>query len=131
MRLVLSRKYQNPPPTLHNACEISYQHHLLPPHYIQHTQIECNCLLSFLIINLKMAMNRHNGDDEPYDCTLIFMYKFHSPTNALFIKLDKVSNCTLKITLACSYMSCAVIGVVYVLFGVLSVIVWCVYCSVC
>ena len=29
------------------ACEISYQPHLLPPLYIQHKQIECNCLLSF------------------------------------------------------------------------------------
>ena len=31
-------------------------------------------------------------------------YKVHSPTNAHFIKLDRVLKFTLKITLACSYM---------------------------
>ena len=31
-------------------------------------------------------------------------YKYHTPTNALFIKLDKVLKFTLKITLTCSYM---------------------------
>jgi len=30
--------------------------------------------------------------------------KVHTPTNALFTKLDKVLKYTLKITLACSYM---------------------------
>jgi len=30
--------------------------------------------------------------------------KVHTPTNALFIKFDKVSKFTLKITLTCSYM---------------------------
>ena len=39
-----------------------------------------------------------------YRCTVHFdIYKVHSPTSALFIKLDKI-NFTLKITLACSYM---------------------------
>jgi len=28
---------------------------LLPPHYIQYTQVECKCLLSFSFINLKIA----------------------------------------------------------------------------
>jgi len=32
------------------------------------------------------------------------IYKVHSPTNALFIKLDSVLKFTLKITLTCSYM---------------------------
>jgi len=32
------------------------------------------------------------------------IYKVHTPTNALFIKLDKVLKFTLKITLTCSYM---------------------------
>ena len=31
-------------------------------------------------------------------------YKVHTPTNALFIKLDKVLKFTLKITLTCSYI---------------------------
>jgi hypothetical protein len=31
-------------------------------------------------------------------------YKVHTPTNALFIKLDKVLKFTLKITLSCSHM---------------------------
>ena len=31
-------------------------------------------------------------------------YKVHIPTNALFIKLDKILKFTLKITLTCSYM---------------------------
>jgi len=31
-------------------------------------------------------------------------YKVHTPTNALFIKLDKVLKFTLNITLTCSYM---------------------------
>jgi len=40
-----------------------------------------------------------------YRCTVHFdIYKVHSPTNALFIKLDKVLNFTLKITLTCCYM---------------------------
>jgi len=30
--------------------------------------------------------------------------KVHTPTNTLFIKLDKVLKFTLKITLTCSYM---------------------------
>ena len=37
-------------------------------------------------------------------CVCVCVYKGHSPTNALFIKLDKVLKFTLKITLACSYM---------------------------
>ena len=38
-------------------------------------------------------------------CTVYFyIYKVHTPTNALFIKLDKVLKFTLKITLTCSYM---------------------------
>ena len=36
--------------------------------------------------------------------TCICNYKDHTPTNALFIKLDKVFKFTLKITLTCSYM---------------------------
>ena len=32
------------------------------------------------------------------------IYKVHTPTNALFIKLDNVLKFTLKITLTCSYM---------------------------
>jgi len=32
------------------------------------------------------------------------IYKVHTPTNALFIKLDRVLKFTLKITLTCSYM---------------------------
>jgi len=36
--------------------------------------------------------------------TLPRIYKVHIPTNALFIKLDKVLKFTLKITLTCSYM---------------------------
>jgi len=32
------------------------------------------------------------------------MNKVHTPTNALFIKLDKVLKFTLKITLTCSYI---------------------------
>ena len=40
-----------------------------------------------------------------YFCTVRFdIYKVHTPTNALFIKLDKVLKFTLKITLTCSYM---------------------------
>jgi len=36
-----------------------------------------------------------------YPCTVHFdIYKVHSPTNARFIKLDKVLKFTLKITLA-------------------------------
>jgi len=31
-------------------------------------------------------------------------YKVHTPTNALFITLDKVSKFTLKLTLTCSYI---------------------------
>ena len=45
------------------------------------------------------------------------IYKVHTPTNALFIKLDKVLKFTLKITLTCSYMFQS--GVC-VLFAVLS-----------
>ena len=38
-------------------------------------------------------------------CTVLFdIYEVHTPTNALFIKLDKVLKFTLKITLTCSYM---------------------------
>jgi len=43
------------PPILHNTCEISYPLHLLPPHCIQPTQVECSCLLSSSFINVKMA----------------------------------------------------------------------------
>jgi len=32
------------------------------------------------------------------------IYKVHTPTNALFIKLDKVLKFTLKITSTCSYV---------------------------
>jgi len=32
------------------------------------------------------------------------IYTFHTPTNELFIKLDKVLKFTLKITLTCCYM---------------------------
>jgi len=40
-----------------------------------------------------------------YRCTEHFdIHKVHSPTNALFIKLDKVLKIALKITSACSYM---------------------------
>jgi hypothetical protein len=40
-----------------------------------------------------------------YPCTVHFdIYKVHTPTNALFIKLDTVFKFTLKTTLACSYM---------------------------
>jgi len=40
-----------------------------------------------------------------YHCTMHFdIYKVHTPTNALFIKLDKVLKFTLKRTLTCSYM---------------------------
>ena len=40
-----------------------------------------------------------------YRCTVHFyIYKVHTPTNALFIKLDKLLKCTLKITFTCSYM---------------------------
>ena len=35
---------------------------------------------------------------------MVEFYKVHTPTNALFIKLDKVLKFMLKITLACSYM---------------------------
>jgi len=34
----------------------------------------------------------------------IEVYKVHTPTNALFIKLDKVLKFILKITLTCCYM---------------------------
>ena len=34
----------------------------------------------------------------------MYIYKVPAPTNALFIKLDKVLKFTLKITLTCSYM---------------------------
>jgi len=38
-----------------------------------------------------------------YRCTVHFdIYTVHTPTNTLFIKLDKVSKFTLKITLTCS-----------------------------
>jgi len=33
-----------------------------------------------------------------------YIYKVHTPINALFIKLHKVLKFTLKITLTCSYM---------------------------
>jgi len=40
-----------------------------------------------------------------YRCTVHSdIYKVHTPTNAIFIKLDKVLKFTLKITLTCSYM---------------------------
>jgi len=40
-----------------------------------------------------------------YPCTVHFdTHKVHTPTNALFIKLDKVLKLTLNITLACFYM---------------------------
>ena len=40
-----------------------------------------------------------------YRCTVHFdIYKVHTPTNALFIKLDKVLKFTFKIMLTCSYM---------------------------
>ena len=40
-----------------------------------------------------------------YRCTMHFdIYKVHTPTNALFIKLDKVLKFTLKITFTCSCM---------------------------
>jgi len=32
------------------------------------------------------------------------VYKVHTPTNALFIKLDKVLKFTLKITFSCYYL---------------------------
>jgi len=32
------------------------------------------------------------------------IYKVHTPTNALSVKLDRVLKFTLKITLTCSYM---------------------------
>jgi len=34
---------------LHNTCDTSYPLHLLPPHCIQHTQVEYSCLLRFFI----------------------------------------------------------------------------------
>jgi len=38
-------------------------------------------------------------------CTVhLDICKVHTPTNALYIKLDKVLKCILKITLTCSYM---------------------------
>ena len=38
-------------------------------------------------------------------CTVHFdIYTVHTPTNALYIKLDKVLKFTLKITSTCSYM---------------------------
>ena len=37
-------------------------------------------------------------------CDNFFIHKFRTPTNALFIKLDKVLKFTLKITLTCYYM---------------------------
>ena len=40
-----------------------------------------------------------------YRCTVHFdIYKDHSPTNKLFIKLDKVLKFTLKINSTCFYM---------------------------
>jgi len=40
-----------------------------------------------------------------YRCTVHFdIYKVHTPTNALFIKLDEVLKFTLKLTLTCSCM---------------------------
>ena len=40
-----------------------------------------------------------------YHCTMHFdIYKVHTPTNALFIKFDKVLKSTFKITPTCSYM---------------------------
>jgi hypothetical protein len=40
-----------------------------------------------------------------YLCTVHFsIYEVHTPTNALFIKIDKVLKFTLKITSTCSYM---------------------------
>ena len=40
-----------------------------------------------------------------YRCTLHFdIYKIQTPTNAIFIKLDKVLKFTLKLTLTFSYM---------------------------
>jgi len=41
------------------------------------------------------------------------IYKVHTPTNALFIKLDKVSKFTLKITLTCSYSTQQTVHVPY------------------
>jgi len=47
------------------------------------------------ILNMQDAAN----------CELVFeIYKVHTPTNALFIKLDKVLKFTLRVTLTCSYM---------------------------
>jgi len=34
----------------------------------------------------------------------VVVYRVHTPTNAIFIKLDKVLKLTLKITLTCSYI---------------------------
>jgi len=40
-----------------------------------------------------------------YRCTVHFdIHKVHTPTNALFIKLDNILKFTSKITLICSYM---------------------------
>ena len=49
--------------------------------------------------------SRNKKSDLFYHCTVHFdIYKVHSPTNAHFIKLDRVSKFTLKITSAFSYM---------------------------
>jgi len=37
-------------------------------------------------------------------CNFFFLNEVHTPTNVLFIKLDKVSKFTLKITSTCSYV---------------------------
>jgi len=42
-----SRTHVPTPPILHNTCKISYPLHLLPPHCIQHTQVEYSWLVSF------------------------------------------------------------------------------------
>ena len=53
------------------------------------------------ISNEYVARRRHLF----YRCTVHFdIYKVHTPTNALFIKIDRVLKRTLKITSTCSYM---------------------------
>jgi len=46
----------------------------------------------------------YTGSASHNDKIKLCIYKFHTPTNALFIKLVKVLKFTLKITLTCSYM---------------------------
>ena len=86
-----SRTHVPTPPILHNKCEISYPLHLLPPHCIQHTQVEYNCLLRFFFHLSTWRWPMKSA--ETCSCSLCnkcYTYLYHH-----IVVLDKYIQCNL------------------------------------